>query len=151
MTPKVILMVYSIINVQYDYKRDGTILVYVTSKFFAGFFTGFEKKSVNFLLRGVNGSGWRGVRCLLKPSSAFLINKIYRFFSKPATKIGKKFAGHVNWNSAKNFIFLLINKAEEGFRKLLTPSTKKFSISKVWFFTSFKIRIRIIDKYQFLK
>ena len=41
---------------------------------------------VNFLFRGVNESGWRGVRSLLKPSSAFLINKIYQFFSKPAKK-----------------------------------------------------------------
>ena len=46
----------------------------------ANFFAGFEKKSVNFLLRGVNKSGWRGVKSLLKPSSAFLIDKIHRFF-----------------------------------------------------------------------
>ena len=46
---------------------------------------------VNFLFRGVFESGWRGVRSLLKPSSAFLVNKIYQFFSKPA----KKFADGV--------------------------------------------------------
>ena len=36
-------------------------------------------KSKFFLLRGVNERGWRGVRSLLKPSSAFLINKKIKF------------------------------------------------------------------------
>ena len=51
-------------------------------------------------------SGWRGVRSLLKPSPALLINKIYRFFSKPA----KKIAGRVNCNSAFSAAMFIILK-----------------------------------------
>ena len=80
-------------------KGENSALIQFTGP--ANFFAGFEKKSVNFLSRGVNESGWRGVKSLLKSSSAFLTNKIHRFF---ADFLPKKFAGPVNWISAENSI-----------------------------------------------
>ena len=40
-------------------------------------------KSKIFLLRGVNEKGWRGVRSLLKPPYAFLINKKLKIQNLP--------------------------------------------------------------------
>ena len=58
-----------------------------------------------------------------------------------------------------SFIFLLIKKAKDGFRRLLTPfqplsltplNKKIFDFQgyPLWFFNAFKICYEIIEKYQ---